>query len=92
MTITPIPSISLTIATMSWYVFPKAGGIASLARVTKDLLRSLEFTRNGQMSGIGGRDKHVVKLGNVVLRCVIHIAGGLIPYNFGRVFRDQVSK
>lgn len=50
-------------------------GITPLAGVTKGLLRSLYFIRNGQMSGIGGvhRDKHVVKLGDVVVGCVMQV-------------------
>lgn len=67
-------------------------GIASAVSVAKDILRSFESIRIGLMVGIGGgapSDKHDIRLGDVVVGCPMHRAGGVIPYNFGKAIQDQ---
>ncbi len=67
-------------------------GTVSAASVAKDMLRSFESIRIGLMVGIGGgapSKKHDIRLGDVVVGCPMHRAGGVIPYNFGKAIQDK---
>ncbi|CAF9942510.1 hypothetical protein IMSHALPRED_003854 [Imshaugia aleurites] len=73
--------------------FPKGRyGITSVVSVTKDMLLSFEFIRIGLMIGIGEgapSGKHSIRLGDVVIDCLMKKKGSVVPYNFDKAVQNR---
>lgn len=67
-------------------------GIASAAKVAKDMTRSFPHVRIGLMVGIGGgvpSERHDIRLGDIVISAPRDGHGGVFQYAFGKAIQDE---
>lgn len=71
-------------------------GISSATAVVKDMLNSFPNIRIGLMVGVGGGSpsphKHDIRLGDVVVSQPCNGRGGVIQYDFGKIFRVKTFR